>query len=150
MKKLIVIFTMLAFTSQASAFWDSDWFEPSLFCAVAGGAGYVSQQDNDSDQQIIYGLGGCAIGALLGYMLNERYKSKYGEQYQEELSAMQKTIRELQVQQAQRGESLDLEANDYLIQKEVVPGQKLPNGDILSPTIKYRLINPGQNNRVGD
>ena len=152
MKKVIVLLIALVFTTQAQAksIWDSEWFEPTLFCAVGGAAGYASQSDGESSDQAIYGAVGCGVGALLGYLINKRYQSKYGEQYQEELKAMQKTIREMQVQQAQRGESLDLEANDYLIQKEIVPGKKLPNGDIMSPTIKYRLVNPGQNLRIGE
>lgn len=146
----VMIIMVFSFNVPARSFLDSEWIEPTMFCAIGGGVGYATQVNGTQQNQIIYSAGGCVAGAILGYFLNKRYHHKYGKQYQDELKAMQKTIREMQIQQAQRGESLDLEANDYLIQKEIVPGQKLPNGDILSPTIKYRLTNPGQDLRVGD
>lgn len=150
MKKLLIAMIIFSMTTPAFAksIWDSDWFEPTLLCVTLGAAGGLSQED--SNDQMVYGAVGCGVGALVGYLINQRYKSKYGDQYQEEIKSLQMSIRELQVQQAQRGQSMDLEANDYLIQKEVVPGQKLQNGDVLSPTIKYRLIQPGQDVRIGD
>jgi hypothetical protein len=150
MKKIaITLMLMVSFVLPAPAqagFFDSEWFEPTLFCAVGGGAAYGSASDGD---EMMYAGIGCAAGALLGYFINQRYKSKYGTVYQEEIQDLRRSVKEMEVQQALKAASG--EEDNYSIKiQEVVPGKRLPNGDVLAPTIRERLVLPGEGVRIGE
>jgi hypothetical protein len=152
MKKLMLTFMMVASfilpapQAHAGSFLDSDWFEPTLFCAVAGGAGYASAGEGD---EIMYAGIGCAAGALVGYLINSRYKNKYGQVYQEEIQDLKRAVKEMEVQQALKAANGE-EDNYSLKIQEVVPGKRLPNGDVLAPTIREKLILPGEGVRIGE
>lgn len=149
--KLLCLFLALTFllpNNQAKAsILDSDWFEPGLFCAVAGGAGYMAGRDSGND--MVYAGLGCAAGALVGYLINARYKNKYGTVYQEQIRDLRRSIEEMHVMQAQK--AANGEDDQYSIRiQERVEGKRLPNGDILAPTIREKLILPGEGFRVGE
>lgn len=145
---LILIFSFLMPQQKANAgIFDSDYFEPTLFCAVAGGAAYASMAD-DSNQMLMTGIG-CATGALIGYWINSRYKKKYGTVYQEEIRDLRRAVREMEVIQAQKAANGEEDQFSIRIQ-EIVPGKRLPNGDVLAPTIREKLVLPGEGVRIGE
>lgn len=151
MKKIILTLTLVVSfilppTQAQAGFFDSEWFEPTLFCAVAGGAGYAGA--SKGNEATTAGLG-CLGGALLGYLINQRYKSKYGTVYQEEIQDLKRSVREMEVMQAQKAANGE-EDNYSLKVQEIVPGKRLPNGDVLAPTIREKLILPGEGVRVGE
>lgn len=134
-------------TSQAHAgFFNSDWFEPSLFCVLAGGGGYAVAKSGD---ELMYAGIGCAAGAVIGYLVNSHYKDKYGSQYQEEIHDLRQSVKEMEVMQALK--AANGEDDNYSIKiQEVVPGKRLPNGDVLAPTIREKLVLPGEGVRIGE
>lgn len=151
MKKLmislmLVVSFLIPPQAQAGSFFDSDWFEPTLFCAALGGGGYAAAGDGD---QLMYAGVGCAAGALIGYLINSRYKDKYGRVYQEEIQDLKRSVKEMEIQQALKAANGE-EDNYSLKIQEVVPGKRLPNGDVLAPTIREKLILPGEGVRIGE
>ena len=150
MKKLLITLALaVSFILPAPAqagFFDSEWFEPTLFCAVGGAAGYGAAKTGD---EMMYAGIGCGVGALLGYFINQRYKSKYGSVYQEEIQDLRRSVKEMEVMQALKAANGE-EDNYSLKVQEVVPGKRLPNGDILAPTIREKLILPGEGVRIGE
>lgn len=149
-KKLLCLFLALTFLTPSIAkasILDSEWFEPGLFCVVGGGVGYATGQTNGNE--MMYAGLGCAAGALIGYMINQRYKNKYGAVYQGEIRDLRRSIEEMHVMQAQK--AANGEEDQYSIRiQEIVPGKRLQNGDVLAPTIREKLILPGEGYRIGE
>lgn len=143
---LVMSFILPATPAHAGSLFDSDWFEPTLFCVVAGGAGYAGAAKGN---ELTYAGIGCAAGALIGYLINSRYKNKYGAVYQEEIQDLKRSVKEMEVQQALKAANGE-EDNYSLRIQEVVPGKRLPNGDVLAPTIREKLILPGEGVRIGE
>lgn len=142
---MLAVSFMLPAPAQAG-FMDSDWFEPTLFCAIAGGGAYAGAPEGD---QMMYAGVGCAAGALIGYLINQRYKNKYGSVYQEEIQDLRRSVKEMEVMQALK--AANGEDDNYSIRiQEVVPGKRLPNGDVLAPTIREKLVLPGEGVRIGE
>ncbi len=147
-KQLLGILLAMSFILPLPAkagFMDSDYFEPTLFCVAGAAGGYSAGGDN----QALYAGAGCAVGALLGYMINQRYKDKYGGVYQEEIRDLRRSVKEMEVMQAQKAANGEEDQYSLRIQ-EIVPGKRLPNGDVLAPTIREKLILPGEGVRIGE
>lgn len=148
-KQFIALLLALSFLAPLPAqagFMDSDYFEPTLFCAIGGAGGYAA---GGEDNQVLYAGAGCAVGALIGYFINQRYKSKYGTVYQEEIRDLRRAVKENEVMQAQK--AANGEEDQYSIRiQEIVPGKRLPNGDVLAPTIREKLVLPGEGVRIGE
>ena len=133
--------------AQAASFWNSDWFEPAIFCAAAGAVGYTTAKTGEEVNQ---GAIFCVAAAGIAWLVNQRYKSKYGEVYQEEIRDLRRDITEMNImaaQKAARGE----EDESYSIKiQEIVPGKRLEDGSILAPTLRDRLVIPGEGNTLGE
>jgi hypothetical protein len=125
---------------------DSTLFEPLLLCAAGGAAGAFTAQQG---QEILLGSIFCGAGALTGVLINSHYKSKYAHNYEKEIQELRSSIKEAQLQQALKAANSEDETYSIKI-RQVVPGQRLPNGEIIAPTIRERLVPPGENIRLGD
>lgn len=119
-----------------SEMYQSMHFEPALLCAtgsVVGGAASKSQSKNTTM------LLGCAVGAAIGYYINDHYKDKFTSQSKKELERYRNIINErqkVQALKAAKGDDFDF----AVTVREVVPAQRLPNGEVRAPTVKERLI----------
>jgi hypothetical protein len=152
MKKLgfsfMAVMVLLSVTAQPAKadIFESNLFEPILLCGVGGTIGYLGAS---AGQQILMGAVLCGAGAAAGLLINAHYKSKDGKVYEKDIRDLRAQIKEYQLQQAlksSRGED-DTYANRVMT---VVPGQRLPDGSILRPTLKEQLIPAGENLRDGD
>lgn len=150
MKKIIMTLTLslgLIFSPTAQAgITDSGWFEPTILCVAGGAAGYGSaSKGNEVNTAAI----GCAAGALIGWLINSHYRSKYSNVYEQEIQDLRKSQREMEIMQAQKASRGEDDMYSIKIQ-EVVPGKKLPDGSVLAPTIRDRLVVPTEGTRIGD
>lgn len=146
----ILVASLLGLPTQqahAGSFLDSDWFEPTLFCGIGGAAGYSTAKTGEEvNQAAIF----CLVGAGIGWLINSRYKSKYGAVYQEEIRDLRRDISEMQIMQAQ-GAARGDEDESYSVKiQEVVPGKRLEDGSIIAPTLRDRLVLPGEGNMLGE
>lgn len=151
MKKLIISL-VLGITFSFNNAFAGDYFEPLLFCGIAGGGGYVYSgtiDENETQDDIIYAGVGCVTGALFGYFINRRYRKKYGKEYQSEIKDLRRAVRELEALNAIRSSEEDEGTHSIKI-REVVPGKRLQDGSIMAPTIRERLVLPGEGVRVGE
>jgi hypothetical protein len=144
---LVLMVTALTASPAKADITDSSLFEPVIGCVAAGAGGYLIGNPNGNG--IIYGAIGCGVGVLVGVLLNSHYSSKYGRVYQQDISDLRGNVKELQLQQAMRAAHGD--DDDYALRiKTVVPGQRLPDGTITAPTLREKLVAPGENLRIGD
>lgn len=143
---MIALLIALTPLQSFAGFTDSFWFEPTLLCVAGGAGGYLGAPDGD---EVLYGAVGCAVGAGIGYLINSHYKNKFTTAQQKELDDKLRTIQEMQAQQAQRAARGEDESIAVRIQ-EIVPGQTLPDGSVMAPTLKERLVLPGEGIRVGE
>lgn len=142
-----LILAMLSQTKSARAdITNSGLFEPLLLCAAGGSAGFVTAQPG---QEVLMGSIFCGVGALTGVLINSHYKSKYAHNYEKEIYDLRNSIKEAQLQQALKAANSEDETYSIKI-RQVVPGQRLPNGEIIAPTIRERLVQPGESIRLGD
>ncbi len=151
MKKVVSLMLALALTIPVNAHawspWNSDWFEPTLFCAIGGAAGYTSAKEGEEvNQAALF----CAGGALIGWLINSRYKDKYGQMYQEEIKDLRRDISEMQMMQAQKAARGEEDTTGSVKIQEFVPGKRLEDGSVMYPTLRDRLILPGEGNMVGE
>lgn len=150
MKKIIIgILAILAISSPIKAKADitnSPLFEPVLLCAAGGAGGFLSAQQG---QEVLFGAIFCGAGALTGVLINSHYKSKYSHNYEKEIKELRDSIRESEMQQAMRAANSEDESYSIKV-RQVIPGQRLPNGEIIAPTIRERLVPPGESIRLGD
>lgn len=145
--KWLLSFTLFFASAFAHAdFFESNWFEPTMMC-VAGGVGgyYLSPKGSES----AYTAVGCLASAGITYLINRHYENKYTKAYQKRLDQAMETIKQFEQLQAVKAANGD-EGPYSLRVREVVPGQKLPNGEISSPRIREYLVVPGSDIRVGD
>jgi hypothetical protein len=151
MKKFLSIMLVLSMVipvnAHAWSIFDSEWFEPTLFCLGAGAAGYTSAKKGDEVNQ---GALFCAGGALIGWLINSRYKSKYGAVYQEEIKDLRRDIQEMQIMQAQKAAKVEEDTTGSVKIQEYVPGKRLEDGSVLYPTLRDRLVIPGEGSGVGE
>lgn len=145
MKRLVCIlifFPMISFAGIG----DSFWFEPTLLCVAGAGGGYATApKGNEGTNAAI----GCAVGGLIGYLLNDHYKDKFTKNAQKEIDDLNKTIMEIQMQQAQKILNGEDETVGLRV-KQIVPGQRLPDGSVTAPTIREKLILPAEGTRIGE
>ena len=150
MKKLltlIIAFSMAIPVNAHAGIFESDWFEPTLFCGIGAAAGYTSAKDGQEvNQAALF----CAGGALLGWIINERYKSKYGAAYQEEIKDLRRDISEMQIMQAQKAAKGEEDTTGSIKIQEIVPGKRLEDGSVMYPTLRDRLVLPGEGDMVGE
>lgn len=146
MKWLISFLTIFLSLDAKADFSDSNWFEPTIMC-VAGGVGgyYMSPKGNESAYTAI----GCLASAGVTYFINRHYEDKFSKAYQKRLDQAMETIKQFEQLQAIKAANGD-EGPYSLRVREVVPAQKLPNGEISSPRIREYLVVPGADIRVGD
>lgn len=150
MKRIILTLVMamsLTFAPQAKAgVTDSSWFEPTILCVGAGAAGYAGA--SKGQEAMTAGLG-CAAGALIGWLINSHYRSKYSNVYEEEINDLRKSQREMEILMATKA-SKGEEDNFSIRIQEVVPGKKLPDGSVMAPTFREKLVVPTEGTRIGD
>ena len=149
MKKIvmaIVLFTMMIPVKSFAGITDSFWFEPGLLCAAGGIGGYVAAPKGSEAQTAVIG---CVVGGLIGYLLNDHYKEKFTRSQQAEIDDLNRVIKEIQAQQAQKILNGEDETVGLRV-KQIVPGQRLPDGSVTAPTIREKLILPGEGTRIGE
>jgi hypothetical protein len=147
MKKIAAIFiTMLLSVPAFADFSDSNYFEPTIMCLGVGAGGYFAAPKGN---ETAYAAGGCIIAAGITYLINKHYENKYSQAYQKRLDRLDETVK--QFQELQASKSANGDDGPYSIRiREVVPPQKLSNGEVTAPTIRERLIVPGADMRVGE
>lgn len=148
MKKILVMMAMLMMIplkSQAGI-TDSFWFEPTLLCAAGAGGGYLGAPKG---QEATYAAIGCAVGGVIGYVLNDHYQDKFTRASQQDIEDLQRVIKEMQAQQAQKILNGEDERVSLRV-TEIVPGKKMSDGSITAPTYRERLVLPGEGTRIGE
>lgn len=148
MKKIVglLIALILPFQAFAGSWTDSFWFEPTILCVAGAGGGYTTAPKGSEGTNAAIG---CAVGGLIGYLLNTHYKDKFTESAQLEIDDLNRTIKEIQAQQAQKILNGEDETVSLRI-KQIVPGQRLPDGSVTAPTVREKLILPGEGTRIGE
>lgn len=141
-----VLFASMVPVKSYAGVTDSFWFEPTLLCAVGAAGGYASAPKGSEGQTAAIG---CVVGGLIGYLLNDHYKEKFTRSQQSEIDDLNRVIREIQAQQAQKILNGEDETVGLRI-KQIVPGQRLPDGSVTAPTIREKLILPGEGTRIGE
>lgn len=148
MKKIAllhIIAITLAFAKANAGMTDWEYFEPTLGCAAGATGMYMSSKKGTETNNALIG---CLVGGAIGYWLNDHYKSKYTTQREGELKDMKKIIDAMERANAER--TIKGEPNrPFLIQEEVVPAQKLENGEVIDTTIKYKIVVPDLAPRLG-
>lgn len=147
MKKIVMFLIITILPLSSFAGWsDSFWFEPSLLCVAGAGGGYsTAPKGQESTNAAI----GCAVGGLVGYLMNDHYKEKFTKNSQKEIDDLNKVILEIQAQQAQKVLKGEDESVGLRV-RQIVPGQRLPDGSVTAPTIREKLILPGEGERFGE
>jgi hypothetical protein len=146
MKKMIIVLTLLLPLQSFAGWTSSFWFEPTLLCVAGGGAGYATAPKGSEAQN---GAIGCAAGALIGYFVNSYYDKKFGTQYQGEIEDKTRSLEEYQAQQAQKVMRGEDEIVSLRVQT-IIPGKKLPDGSVTSPSVREVLVLPGSGTRPGE
>jgi hypothetical protein len=149
MKKLLLTFTIVVSSLTAKA-GIGDWFhfEPLMLCAAGAGGGYAATTvDKDKNQNAAIG---CAVGALIGYGINYYYDDKFGAKYQKDIKDQARMIQDMQWSMATKVEKgLDEDHDGVIIVEQVVPAQQTPNGEIIMPTKRKKIVIPGEGARFG-
>lgn len=146
MKKLVLILGLLLPLQSFAGWTDSFWFEPSFMCVAGAGAGYATAP---TGQETTNAAIGCVGGALIGYFVNSYYDKKFGSAYQKEIEDLNRSLQEFQALQAQKvlnGE----DENIGIRTRQIIPGKRLPDGSVTSPTVREMLILPGSGTRPGE
>lgn len=147
---ILVLLTLLLATPASADITRSPWFEPVVLCVASAGAGYALTPSDSGDELMYAGIG-CALGAVAGYFINRHYENKYSDNYKKEINDKNQVIREFEMMQAIKASKGNEDDDDFSIRvREVIPGKRLPDGSIQSPSIRERLILPGYEYRVGD
>jgi hypothetical protein len=153
MKKILALAIALCLSTSLPAraevdeFMDSNWFEPTVMCAVGGGAGYAYSSQNDQNNEAAYIAVGCLATGLITYAINKHYESKYTKSYNKKIDRLSENLRQFQELEAQKAANAD--EGPYSIRvREIVPAQLLPNGQVRAPTVSEKLVVPGQD--LGD
>jgi hypothetical protein len=150
MKKVIAILLLISVSSAARAdladFTQGNLFEPTLVCIGAGAVGYMGAPKGN---EAAYAGGACAVGAIVTYFINKHYESKYTKGYQRRIDKLEEAVFQFEKLQGERAANGD-EGPYSLRVREVVPAQKLSNGEVSAPTIREKLIVPGSDLRVGE
>lgn len=149
MKKALLTLTIILSSLSAKAGL-TDWFhfEPAILCAAGAGGGYTATTDDKQKGQ--NAAIGCAVGALIGYAINYHYEDKFGAQYQKDLRDQARMIQDMQWSMATKVEKgLDEDHDGVIIVEQVVPAQQTPNGEIIMPTKRKKLVIPGEGARYG-
>lgn len=139
--KSILILVILTFSFNSNAgFWsevkNSFYFEPTLLCVAGAAGGYTVGNENDRNTTMAIG---CLGGAAIGYFMNDYYENKFNSQYQDKLDKYKQIIehrRKVQAYKAAKGEDFEFAVKV----REIVPAQKLGNGEVRAPTVKEKLI----------
>lgn len=148
MKKILfLIMTCFVANTAHAGLFESDYFEPGVLCVAGGVGGYMAA--SKGNELLVAGIG-CGAGFVSGLIINSHFKSKFGRAYQQEVGELKNTVREFQMLQAQQAAKGDANSGISLRVREVIPGKTLPNGSVTAPTVRERLVLPGENLRVGD
>ena len=139
MKKLFLTltFTRLFVSPKANAgFYSSNWFEPTVLCAVGGAVGISG--DGDATQAGLYCLG----GAILGYTMNQYWRKKVDIVHEDRIQRLKDEVRVRVVRQAEKA-NLGIIDDYYAIEAEQIEeAQEQPDGSVFSPTKKILLKAP--------
>lgn len=149
MKKIILTLTILVSSLNAKAGL-ADWFhfEPAMLCVAGAGGAYAGT--TDEKQRGNNAAIGCAVGALIGYGINYYYDDKFGARYQKDIKDQERMIQDMQWSMATKVEKgLDEDHEGVMIVEQVVPAQQTPNGEIIMPTKRKKLVVPGEGARFG-
>jgi len=139
MKKLLLILFLSPMNANANL-WkeikESFYFEPTILCVGGAAAGSTMGDSSQRDTNMAIG---CLAGAIVGYMINDYYSDKFKSEYDEEISKYKNIIderRKVEAYKAAKGEDFEFAVKV----REIVPAQKLPNGEVRAPTVKEKLI----------
>ena len=131
MKKLLILVLFICQSAYAG-FYDSDYFEATSLCVIAGSATYLSNQDGDDI--VVESALACGVGALVGYSMTKYFKKKVVNRHQielEDLKIQNQKFEDELMQHAIRG---DTDVNYGVISEEPVKGSNLKGRGVMSPT----------------
>lgn len=136
----LLFFLTLTLSNVASAgFYDSEYFEPTVLCGVAGFAMYSSAEEGDEATQ---GAIGCALGAVAGVIINKYYKKKIYTVHENKINNLKREVNQRVVRQAQKAYSGDVDEYFALEAEQIIESQEMPGGEVLSPTKRIILKSP--------
>ena len=125
-------------TSHAG-FYDSDFFEPTLACAIGGAVGYTSASEgNELMNAGIY----CAAGAILGYVTNQYYRKKIDRVHEAKISELDYQIRQRVIRQARKANLGVMDEYHSILGKQIDEAQEDGAGGIISAGEKTILKAP--------
>lgn len=138
--KYILVLLISAFSINSYAgFYDSEYFEPTVLCAVGGYAMYSGAAEGDEATQ---GAMGCAVGAILGVVVNKYYKKKIYTVHENRINGLKDRVNEKVVKQAQKAYSGQTDEYYSIEAEQIIKSQELPGGEVLSPTKRIILKAP--------
>jgi hypothetical protein len=139
MKKIILL--SLLVSNQLYANWaDSDFTEPTIGCALAGGAMYLTSKGSSTTKLQNFGIG-CVVGAAVGAVVNNYYDNKVGKQYKGDIVKLQSQLNSFVYRQAVDS-SLGID-NSSMISTEVIKGNYRPDGSYQMPSLNLKMKVPG-------
>lgn len=148
MKKYLIMITILLSTvgGSVNAMTIGEYvFNPITFCVVPGGVAYAMTKNN---QAMIAGAA-CAVGALLEIGLHSAIKDSSEKKLKEEISDLKNALKERETLDALRASQGEDETFSIKV-RERVPGYVNERGEAVAPTIREKLIMPGNGVMVGD
>lgn len=144
MKKLLLTLVVIAtITQPAIAGWqDSDWYEPGIGCAVAGGFLYMQNAEASTSEKLQTAVIGCAVGGLAGHLLNSYYSSKDGVHYQNDMQKLKGHLKGYQMKSALS--NLKGTPSGGFMRPELVPAKRNLDGSFTGETFKFVPVMPGE------
>jgi hypothetical protein len=141
MKKIILslLLTVSIIPSSHAGFYDSDYFEPTLACAIGGAVGYTSASSgNELMNAGLY----CAAGAVLGYVTNQYYRKKVDRVHENKISDIDFQIRERVIRQARKATLGTMDEYHSVLGKQIEEAQEDGAGGVISAGEKTILKAP--------
>lgn len=131
MKKSLIVLILIS-QSVYAGFYDSDYFEATSLCVIAGSANYLANQDGDD--VIVESALACGVGALVGYSVTKYFKKKVVKRHQIELEDLKIQNQKFEYELMQHAIKGDTDVNYGVISEEPVKGTNLKGRGVMSPT----------------
>lgn len=149
MKNILLITLILNAGLMTSDAYSADWTdtsvkEPTIGCAVLGGAAYLMGQSSTMS------LAACALGAVAGYSMEQYYTNKVSDKYETDIKFLKSQMDEMIYQRAKRASKGDFDEGDVVWKKSIVPAKILRDGTLVPETIHLKPTLPGNNMILGE
>lgn len=127
----------LPLTAKAG-FYDSDYFEPTLGCAIGGAVGYSSTKTDQALNAGLYCLGGIALGLIV----NSYYRKKVDAVHERELAERSARILRKKVELANSATLGDTNRPYAIEAEQIEDAQQMPDGTVIAPSRRTILETP--------